>query len=160
MMVVRAHVDDDLDALARAESVLFEDDPWGVDAFRELIDGPGRRLLVAERDDQPVGYVLTGLVGDFVDVLRIGVVPEAQRAGLASALLDAATAAARHDGAERILLEVSTGNAAARAFYARGGFVEIDRRARYFRDGSSALVLQRLVAPLDGDETPSGRMEP
>lgn len=150
----------DFDALARAEVVLFDDDPWSAAAFAELTQGPGRRLLVAVREDETVGYVLTGVVGDFVDLLRIGVLPQAQRHGVASALLDAAVQTARLDGAERMLLEVSTGNAAARAFYARHGFVEIDRRARYYRDGESAVVLQRHVAPLDLTLSASGKMEP
>ena len=42
-----------------------------------------------------------------------------------------------------MLLEVSAGNAGARAFYAAEGFVEIDRRRRYYRDGSDAVVMAR-----------------
>ena len=58
MTVVRAHVDEDLEALARAEAILFEDDPWGVETFRELVEAPGRRLFVAERDDITGGWVV------------------------------------------------------------------------------------------------------
>ena len=52
-------------------------------------------------------------------------------------------AAARADGAERMLLEVSAANAAAVAFYDAQGFARIDVRRRYYRDGSDALVLAR-----------------
>ena len=37
-------------------------------------------------------------------------------------------------------------NADALAFYAAGGFVEVDRRPRYYRDGSTAIVLRRPLA--------------
>ena len=37
------------------------------------------------------------------------------------------------------------------AFYAAHGFTEIDRRPRYYRDGSDALVLQRDLLDRVGD---------
>jgi ribosomal protein S18 acetylase RimI-like enzyme len=46
-----------------------------------------------------------------------------------------------------MLLEVSAGNEPAIALYEQAGFAEIDRRRRYYRDGSDALVLAR---ELDG----------
>ena len=45
-------------------------------------------------------------------------------------------------GADRMLLEVGAGNAAALGLYAAAGFVEIDRRPRYYRDGADAVVLR------------------
>ena len=53
----------------------------------------------------------------------------------------------------RILLEVSATNDAALAFYASAGFVEIDRRRRYYRDGTDALVLQAPVPDPAGGAT-------
>ena len=46
-------------------------------------------------------------------------------------------------GAERLILEVSAGNDAARALYRGAGFTEIGRRRAYYPDGSDALVLER-----------------
>ena len=89
------------------------------------------------------GYVVTRLVDDVADLQRIGVHPDAQRHGLASALL----AEAMKRPAARMLLEVAESNAAARAFYAKAGFVEIHRRPNYYRDGSDALVLERVHVP-------------
>ena len=43
-----------------------------------------------------------------------------------------------------MLLEVREDNAAALGFYAARGFVEVDRRPRYYRDGATAVVLGRL----------------
>ena len=52
---------------------------------------------------------------------------------------------ARAEGASRVLLEVSAVNSAALAFYADTDFVEIDRRRRYYRDGSDAVVMRRSL---------------
>lgn len=136
-------LDEVLPALAALEDELF-DDPWDSVALRDLVAGYGRRLHVVGAE-QVVGYVLTQTLGDFVDLLRIGVAPSARRGGVALALFSAACADARAQGAERVLLEVSEANAGARAFYHHLGFTEIDRRPGYYRDGSDALVLQRAL---------------
>ena len=55
---------------------------------------------------------------------------------------------ARRLGASEMFLEVAETNAAARALYARQGFGEIGRRARYYQDGQTetdALVLRRAL---------------
>ncbi|WP_114422334.1 ribosomal protein S18-alanine N-acetyltransferase [Nocardioides houyundeii] len=138
----------DLDQVGDLEDQLFGEQAWSAQAFAELAAGPGRRAWVARTEDGTVlGYVLTGHVGDFAELLRIGVRAGAQRRGTATALLATAVDAAAADGAERMLLEVSTGNDSARALYARSGFEQIDRRPRYYADGSDALVLQLQLQP-------------
>lgn len=159
MTALRRARDGDLAAVAALDATLFPDDPWRADAWQELVATAGRRLLVAvepgddlasdarphEVPDQVVGYALTGLVGDFAELLRIGVDPAHRRRGIAAALLQRASEAARADGAERLLLEVSDANTGAGAFYDSRGFVEIDRRPGYYRDGSAARVLERAL---------------
>ena len=146
-----------LDELVALERQLFGDEAWGCTALLELTGTAGRRTSLALADGHLVGYALTGLVGDFSELLRIGTSPAAQRTGVASALLASAVAASADDGADRMLLEVSEHNTPARGFYARHGFTEIDRRRRYYRDGTDALVLQRELGQRPG---PSGRMDP
>ena len=51
--------------------------------------------------------------------------------------------AARRTVADRLLLEVREDNREALAFYAGQGFVEIDRRPRYYADGTTAVVMRR-----------------
>lgn len=164
---VRAAVAGDAAAIAVLEAELFPDAPWSEAQVLEELTGYGRRGWVLEGPRSGVsptsrsiqvepasgpvagpvaGYVLMRTVGEVSDLQRIGVAPTRQRAGLAAALLAVASAGVREEGAERILLEVAEDNVAARAFYAREGFVEIDRRAKYYRHEVDALVLQRELA--------------
>jgi [ribosomal protein S18]-alanine N-acetyltransferase len=148
-----------LAGLVALEADLF-DDAWDTAALTDLVAGYGRRLHVVGSGADVQGYVLTQNLGDFVDLLRIGTAPSARRGGVATALFDAACADARDEGAARVLLEVSEANAGARAFYDRHGFVEIDRRPGYYRDGSDALVLERTLTVTPGNEpTPVGEGE-
>ena len=45
--------------------------------------------------------------------------------------------------AERMMLEVSEANTAATALYLGHGFAVIDRRRRYYPDGTDALIMER-----------------
>lgn len=139
----------DVARVAALEADLFGSDAWSEEQIGAELSAPGRAMLVAENAVAPgdraavVGYAVLGVQGDVADLLRIGVDPTLRRTGVASALLTHLLGAARAAGAERMLLEVSEGNAGAAAFYGARGFVEIHRRPRYYRDGAAALVLQR-----------------
>ncbi len=140
---------EDLAPLAAAEQELFGRDAWGPTVVAEALTGPGRAAVVAEVEDRIAGYAVLSVAGDVADLERVAVVAAYRRAGLATALLDAVRV--RAAGAQRLLCEVSETNRGARAFYAARGAVELDRRRRYYRDGSDALVLQLpLVAGREG----------
>jgi [ribosomal protein S18]-alanine N-acetyltransferase len=158
--VIRPATPADLSAVAGLERAAFGVDAWGEAALRAELDGPGRRFVVADDAARGpaaplAGYAVSMTLGDVVDLQRIAVRPDLRRSGLATALLDDLLA---HTGAaDRMLLEVSERNVGAVAFYAAHGFEGIDVRARYYRDGSDALVLQRtLGAAADA----SGTMAP
>jgi [ribosomal protein S18]-alanine N-acetyltransferase len=138
-VTVRPATVDDAPAVARLEAELFGADAWSPDGVRSELSAEHRIAVVAEVDGAVAGYVVVMDVGDTVDLLRIGVHASYRRRGLARELLAAVAA-------DRMLLEVGAGNEAALAFYAAEGFVEIDRRRRYYRDGSDAVVMQRVAA--------------
>jgi [ribosomal protein S18]-alanine N-acetyltransferase len=128
----------DVHALERR---LFGVDAWSARSVDEELTGPRRMALVA-CEPRVVGYLVTAVAGDVVDLQRVAVHPGHRRRGVARALL---AAAVRQADADRMLLEVSELNEAALAFYAAEGFTEIDRRSRYYRDGSDAVVMERLL---------------
>ena len=134
-MNVRPATAADVDPLAALEADLFGADAWSrATVAAEVAAG---RVLVAD-DAGLGGYVVTLAAGDVLDLLRIAVRPDLRRHGLAHALLEAASTD------RRMLLEVSERNAGAIAFYAAEGFTVIARRDRYYRDGSAAVVMERL----------------
>lgn len=166
--MIREATASDASAMAALERQLF-DDPWSVQDLAASLGVAGRRAWVAEQAGVCHGYALTSLSGDFAEVLRTGVRLDSRRLGIARGLLHEALAAAREDGADRMLLEVSAANGPAVGFYTAEGFTRIDVRPRYYRDGSDALVLGRSLdrslgrtagsSPEDGPGG-SGRMGP
>lgn len=138
---------EDVGALAALEHELFGADAWCETTLAdEVVAG---RVVVAV-DGDLVGYATSRTTGDLTDLTRIAVVPECRGQGVARALMAEAVRRGAAEGADRMLLEVSAENQGALTFYAREGFVEIDRRRRYYRDGSDALVLRLALGPVCG----------
>ena len=143
-MILRSAAAADVDVVAGLEHELFGSDAWSRDQVRDELIGGRRQVWVA---GGPVrAYVVVRVVDDVADLHRIGVHPGHRRRGVARMLLDQAMDAAVTDGAVRLLLEVAADNDGALAFYGSVGFVEIGRRARYYRSGADAVVMERRLS--------------
>jgi len=126
-------------------SAFPEDEAWGPEAIALSLELPGAFGLFSAG----AGMILARTAGGEAEVLTLAVAGPARRQGVVGALLDAAMAEAAARGAAAMFLEVSTRNEAARALYARAGFVEVGRRARYYADGADALVLRSPLSSPD-----------
>ncbi len=134
-----------LSAMHRA---CFPDDPWDAAALERILAMSGGFGYLAWQGDTPAGFILARDLGGEVEILSLGVVPAWRRGGIGRALVDSVMAEAdrRHIGT--IVLEVATGNEAARRLYAAVGFVQVGRRPRYYRHTggqADALILRRGI---------------
>lgn len=143
--MIRPAEPDDGPAIAALEKEAFGSDAWSDALVAEGLTGaiPGALYLVAEEDGVVTGYAAASLFADVAELQRIAVAATHRRTGVASALLQRVIVEARPRYSERLLLEVRDNNTAALAFYARHGFTELDRRPRYYTDGTTAIVLAR-----------------
>ncbi len=73
----------------------------------------------------------------------IAVLPEAQRKGTGSLLLQSFTVQVRRQGCTRVTLEVSTANEAGLAFFTKHGFYGIRRLPDYYGKGLDGLFMAR-----------------
>ncbi len=143
--MIRAADHLDITAVARLEAECLGADAWSPWLVEQGIRGelPTVQYVVAEVERQVVGYAVASIVAEIAELQRIAVTESHRRSGLAKDMLEAIITRARAGLADRLLLEVRDDNDPAIAFYAQQGFVEIDRRARYYRDGSTAVVMRR-----------------
>lgn len=137
-MITRTAVPGDVAAVGKLEEQLFGTDAWSTTTLERTLATD--QVWVA--GEGPAGYVVVSVAGDVADLQRMAVDPGHRRTGLAHALLEHAVDQARTSGAARMLLEVAADNTGALAFYTAEGFVEIDRRRRYYRSGADAVVMQ------------------
>ena len=142
---IRPATVDDADAVARLEEAALGSDAWSEGLVTEGVSGrvPTTLYYVADADATTVGYAAVSIVADIAELQRIAVAATHRRTGVASALLARAEHEAAERHADRLLLEVREDNAAACAFYAARGFHELNRRARYYSDGTTAVVLEK-----------------
>ena len=145
--MIRRAGPDDVDAVTALETDCQGPDAWSPWLVRDGIEGglPTVRYLVAEVDEAVVGYAVASFAGDIAELQRIAVAATHRRTGLASDLLARIEQEALTRHADQLLLEVREDNHVACAFYAARGFTEIDRRPRYYADGTTAVVLRLPV---------------
>lgn len=148
--IVQATGADVADVLA-LDRLCFGGEGWSEESVRTELTGPNRHALLARGDEGLVGYAVSMLSGDVLDLQRIAVAPTHRRGGLARVLFDRLCLEGAAGRAQRLMLEVSEANEAGRAFYEACGLTEVARRPRYYRDGSSALVMERPLTPEDED---------
>ncbi|MDX2274193.1 MAG: GNAT family N-acetyltransferase [Hyphomonadaceae bacterium] len=136
--------------LATIHAAAF-DAAWTEAEIGKLMNNPTVFVLIA-RNPAPQGFVMAWAAGGDSEILTLAVVPDARRRGIGASLVTAAGVAALVRGASTMHLEVAETNQAARALYAKLGYVEAGRRGAYYASAQGAvdaLVLRRdLPRPL------------
>jgi ribosomal-protein-alanine N-acetyltransferase len=103
-------------------------------------------FLVAEADDEIVGYSVGLPEVDEGEILNLAVAPAGRRHGVGRALVEHVLEALIARGARQVYLEVRESNAPARALYAGRGFKEVGRRTQYYRRPVEDAIVLRLDA--------------
>ena len=148
---LRPAVPADADVLCALERRAFGARSWGADSVRGSFAAAGVFVILGEANESapvesaPRGFVMWRDLGGEAEILTLGVIAEARRAGLGERLLGEAIKAACAAGARRMFLEVDAGNDAAAGLYRKGGFVEAGVRKGYYRDGADAVVMARAL---------------
>ncbi len=135
----------DVEALMPLERELFGATAWTPETFwSELAHPETRWYVVAEEDEQVLGYAGLLAPGLEADVQTVAVAPGAQGKGVGKKLLDALIVQAREREATSLLLEVRADNEPAIGLYRSRGFERIAVRRRYYQPGDIDAWVMRL----------------
>lgn len=144
---IAAFAPEDADGLAVLHAAAFAD-PWDATALRDLMSQTGGFALGCEGE----GFILCRVVADEAEILTLATEAAMRGRGLGRRLVEAAVETAALRGATRLFLEVAEDNVAARALYARTGFVEVGRRRGYYaRPGKTSVDALVLALEFDQD---------
>ena len=134
-----------IDALMDYEKQMFGTEAWSRASYRaELADTRNRYYVAAEGPDgELLGWAGVLVIADAAEIMTVGVVPSARRAGTGRRLLDALLAEVLRRGVREIFLEVRADNDAARAMYRSAGFDEVGLRRGYYAAGRVDAVTMR-----------------
>jgi [ribosomal protein S18]-alanine N-acetyltransferase len=150
-LVLRRMTDPDVSAVWEMETETFST-PWTADTFRSLIHRAPVELLVAERNEEIVGYAVLWCIADEGELANIAIRGDLRGRGLGAELLDQVIDVARRRGVLSLYLEVRPSNAAAGRLYAGRGFEEVGVRRNYYAKPTEDARVLRLHIP-----TPLGR---
>ena len=161
-----AHAED----VAQMEGLYMGSDAWTATLVADEL-GRGDRCWWAAYEADPkmpvpadarlVGYAGGWVVDGDVQILKVAVLPEMRRRGIARELLALVAGDARNLGATTSSLEVRAGNVGAQALYERLGYKSLGKRPRYYSDGEDAVIMQgplpvsSSVLSAEGDEAAS-----
>ena len=120
-------------------------EPWSPPVIAGDLASSASRAWIAERDGQPVGYLIGAQVLDEFTIARLAALPAVRREGVGRRLLQHAMAEAHDNDIHAIFLEVRASNVAAIFLYESAGFFVTRRRKGYYADGEDALDMKREV---------------
>lgn len=147
-MKIREAMHLDLPVLASMEKQLFSDSPWSMGQFKEEFAGvPKTRIfyVATDKENQIIGYagVLVVAAGVEADVLTVGVLPQNQKQGIATAFMQRLEEWSLSKGAPAMMLEVAIDNDPAIALYEKLGYSNITTRRDYYGPGLDAFVMRK-----------------
>ena len=138
-------------AVAALEQRLMGTDAWNEALVADELGRADRSWWVAFAADPSVpvpdgapvvGYAGVLVVDGDMQVLKVAVVPEYRRQGIAAALLAHVADDARNLAASTCSLEVRVSNEGAQALYAALGMESVGVRPRYYSDHEDACIMQ------------------
>ncbi len=133
----------DAAALAAVEAACFAV-PWSERELAQTLVSPFTHVYRAMRDGVCIGYLCaTAILGE-AEILRLAVLPEARRQGVARALLHAFW---DENAVDATFLEVRASNTAARALYESEGFSVCGLRKNYYEHPTEDAVSMRRETP-------------
>lgn len=145
-VTIRAFAPGDVDAVLLIQSRCLEVAQWSrADYARVAEEGVGG--WVVQQGPGILGFLVARAAADELEILNLGVLPQARRQKIGRLLLEAALHWGRVSGAARAFLEVRESNEPARLFYEAQGFIVTGRRPLYYaQPPEAALVLSLSLA--------------
>jgi [ribosomal protein S18]-alanine N-acetyltransferase len=149
---LRQFQDGDLETLHRIDQSCF---PAGIayslGELESFIRRPSANTWVAQVDENIVGFVVANREQrDTGHIITLDVVEDWRRGGVGTALMNAAEAWVRQQGAQFIYLETAEDNAAAQNFYRRRGYQKLRALENYYGKGAAAWLMAKRLSDRRG----------
>lgn len=140
MITIRQMELDDLDEVMAIEKSLFSV-PWTETGFFSFLLRDDTMFLVAEEEQNIVGYCGVVMVLDEGDITNVGVLERCQGRGIGRQLVQALITKTSEKGVPHLHLEVRQSNIRAIRLYKSLGFQQVGIRKGYYEAPSEDGVL-------------------
>jgi ribosomal-protein-alanine N-acetyltransferase len=144
-VVIQRMSKEDVDQVARLERICFSD-PWSKETFMEELQLTLAIPLVAKLEGKVVAYTCLWHLNDQLEVANFAVSPDHRSKGIGEKLMKRILLEAKEKGCKSIVLGVRESNKTAINLYVKFGFVEVERRKKYYRlPTEDALTMLRTL---------------
>jgi ribosomal-protein-alanine N-acetyltransferase len=141
-MMIRQMTEQDLKEISLLEKKLFPD-PWSYSSFEyELRNNPYSIPLVLTDDQKIIGYAIIWRIYEEFHIANIAIHPEYQGQKLGTQFFKEILKL--RDKCAYAVLEVRESNVRAIHLYQKFGFRIIMKRVHYYKNGETALVMQKI----------------
>ena len=124
-------------------SACYERSPWSERMILSDLSKAEVRYYLAYQGNNLKAFLATQTVVDEMEITNLAVLPNSQRQGLASQLMQRL-----NTFSGSLFLEVRENNLAARQLYEKFGFTEFNRRKSYYTNPlEDALLLKKIQLP-------------
>lgn len=143
-IIIRQAVSKDINNLSEIDKICFPD-PWSKEAFRQEIEENNLAIyLVAEFQEEIIGYIGVWCISWEGHITNIAVKPEWRNKNIASKLIEIMMDLVSKNEVEEFTLEVRPSNLQAINLYNKFGFIEEGRRPKYYQNnGEDAIIMWR-----------------
>ena len=132
---------EDLNEIYNIEKKVFND-YWSLDLIKsEIIEKKYSRVTVLELKKKIIGYIFQRKIYDENHIINLAIDIPYQHKGYGKFLLMKILEKDSND--TNVFLEVKEANLPAVKLYIDLGFEEVDRKERYYSDGSNAIFMLR-----------------
>ena len=130
----------DLNDIHQLEKLIFKDEAWTKEMLKiELSGSKNSNTLIIEEHGEILGYFMSRSILTEHHILNMGVTPVRQKEGIGTKLLSSFLNSIKNSSS--IFLEVKKSNFYAIELYKTNGFEVFGERKDYYKDGSSALMM-------------------
>ena len=130
----------DLEQIYALEKMVFKNEAWTIDMLKiELLCRNNSETLIIEENRLILGYFIYRKLLSEYHILNIGVSPLRQKEGIGGVLLK--DFLKNIENISTVFLEVKKSNFPAINLYKKNGFKVFGERKKYYKDGSSALLM-------------------
>ena len=130
----------DLKQIYALEKVVFKNEAWTRDMLKtELLCRNNSETLIIEQNRLMLGYFIYRKLFSEYHILNIGVSPYRRKEGIGSIFLK--DFLNDLENISTVFLEVKKSNFPAINLYKKNGFKVFGERKKYYKDGSSALLM-------------------
>lgn len=119
--------------------------PWTALQIHQMLQGGNHVSLGAFENGRCIGYALFSYILDEGELLRIGVLQDMRRQGIATQLIKKGMHILNQKGVSRVFLEVREDNFSAIHMYESLNFIKISIRKNYYDDSDAVIYRWETV---------------